>query len=405
MNTDLADKIRGLSSAHFDDTVRHRRHLHAHPELSFEEKETSRYVAAELLSLGIPFREGVGGYGLVASIEGRDPESATFALRADMDALPIRETNEVDYRSRNEGVMHACGHDVHTSSLLTAARILAGVRDEFRGTVRMLFQPAEERFPGGASLMIADGALENPAPAGILGQHVQPALEAGKAGFHAGPYMASADELYFTVRGRGGHAAYPHLTDDPVLTAAHLITALQRVVARFSHPWKPMVLSIGRVIADGATNVIPGEVKLDGTLRAFDDEMRFRAHDEIRRIAGGVARTHGLEIDAEVGVGYPALVNHEELTARARSLAEAYLGADRVVDLDISMGGEDFAYYSHQTPACFYRLGTGNEAKGITSPIHTPTFDIDEAALEIGPGLMAWMAVNEVERAAGESDA
>jgi amidohydrolase len=392
----LADAVRHAARAGHEDAVAWRRHLHRHPELSFHETETARYVAARLREMGIDVTEGVADTGVVGLIRGRDPEARCVALRADMDALPIREANDVPYRSANEGVMHACGHDVHTACLLAAARILQDLRERFRGTVKLIFQPGEERFPGGASLMIADGVLENPAPASVLGQHVHPPLEAGSVGFRPGPYMAAADELYFTVRGRGGHAAHPHLLVDPVLMASKLVIHLQRVVSRFANPDQPAVLSIGRMIADGATNVIPDHVEVAGTFRSFDADLRERAHEEIRRIARGTAELFGGAIDVDIKVGYPPLVNEAALTARLRGWAEAFLGADRVHDLPISLGAEDFAYYSQRASACFWRLGTGNAERGITSPIHTPTFDVDERALETGAGLMACFALGEL---------
>lgn len=394
----LSEKIKALAAQNFDHCVADRRHLHANPELSFKEKETAAYVARTLEEIGLNPQTDIGGHGLTAVLEGAEPSSKIIALRADMDALPIVEANEVSYKSKNEGVMHACGHDAHTASLLNVARILSELKSEFKGSVKFIFQPAEERHPGGASLMIADGALQNPNPQSILGQHVHPPLEAGKIGFRSGPYMASADELYFTVKGKGGHAAQPHLQIDTVVMASQLVLSLQRIVSRFASPDEPCVLSIGKFIAEGATNVIPQFAKLDGTLRCFNDEMRFRIHDEIRRVCAGVALTFGGEIEPEILVGYPALINHEALTARTRKAAEEFLGKENVVDLELTMGAEDFAYYSQQMDACFYRLGTGNQEKGITSAIHTPTFDIDEKSLEVGPALMSYLAVKELEQ-------
>lgn len=391
----LRAKIKEQACALLDTTINNRRHLHANPELSFHEYNTMQFVASKLQEFGIPHTSGIANTGVVGIIEGRSP-GKTIALRADMDALPIREKNDIPYKSKNEGVMHACGHDAHTASLLCCAKILQDLKGEFDGTVKLIFQPAEERFPGGASLMIKDGVLENPSPVSVIGQHVHPPLQAGKVGFRSGPYMAAADELYFTVKGKGGHAAKPHLTIDPVLMSATLIQALQRVVSRFTKPDLPSVLSIGKVIADGATNVIPDQVTLEGTFRSFDATLRKTAHDEIRRIAKGVADSFGGEIEADVRVGYPALINHDVLTSRTKEFAVDYMGQENVVELDLSLGGEDFAYYTQQRDACFYRLGTGNIEKGITSDLHTPTFEIDESALETGPGLMAWLAVCEM---------
>ncbi len=331
-------------------------------------------------------------------IKGKNPDEKVIALRADFDALPIEEANEVVYKSENPGVMHACGHDVHTASLLGTARILQELRDEFAGTIKLIFQPAEEKLPGGASLMIAEGVLENPAPGGIYGQHVHPPLEAGTVGFRSGMYMASADELFLTVRGKGGHGAMPHNGNDPIVITAHIITALQQVVSRNADPTIPSVLTLGKINSTGgATNIIPDEVKLEGTFRTMNETWRSEAHEKMVRIAEGIAESMGGTCDFEVMKGYPFLVNDEALTARAKNAAVAFLGAENVVDLPIRMTAEDFAYYSQKMPACFYRLGTGNRARGITSPVHTPTFDIDEKALETGVGLMTWLALEELK--------
>lgn len=333
---------------------------------------------------------------MVAIIEGKNPSNKTIALRADMDALPIEEQNEVSYKSRNHGVMHACGHDVHTSCLLGAANILFQLKDEFNGTIKLLFQPGEERLPGGASLMIKEGALQNPNPTGIFGQHVMPLLPVGKVGFRSGLYMASTDELYVTVKGKGGHGAMPHLNIDPVLIAANIITSLQQIVSRNAQPIVPSVLSFGKVIANGATNIIPNEVYMEGTFRTLDEAWRAEAHAKMKKMAEGIAESMGGSCEFEIRKGYPFLKNDEALTGRAKQAAVQYMGAENVVDLDIWMAAEDFSYYSQEMPATFYRLGTRNEAKGITSSVHTPTFDIDETALEHGMGLMAWLALQEL---------
>lgn len=392
----LKEKIQQLARDHYDETVRNRRHLHAHPELSFNEFNTSAFVAEKLEALGIPF-EKKANTGLLAVLKGEKPgPEKVIALRGDMDALPITEANEVEYKSRNEGVMHACGHDVHTSSLLGTARILSGLKKEFSGTVKFIFQPGEEKLPGGASLMIKEGVLENPVPQGILGQHVMPLIDAGQVGFRSGKYMASTDEIYVTVKGKGGHGAMPHLNIDPVLITSHIIVALQQVVSRNADPLVPSVLSFGKVIAGGATNVIPDEVKLEGTFRTLDEAWRADAHAKMKRMAESIAEGMGGSCEFEVRRGYPFLVNEEKLTASARKHAEEYLGHENVLDLDIWMAAEDFAFYSQVAPACFYRLGIRNESRGITSGVHTPTFDIDEKALETGPGLMAFLALKEL---------
>jgi amidohydrolase len=392
----LKEKIKSLARQHHPGVVQCRRHIHSNPELSFEEHQTSAFVAGKLKEFGIPFKNGIAGTGIVGIIEGRNPSKKAIALRADMDALPIEEKNEVEYKSRNRGVMHACGHDVHTSCLLGAAQILSELKNEFEGSVKLIFQPGEEKLPGGASLMIREGALKNPIPSGILGQHVMPFIKAGKVGFRKGMYMASTDEIYVTVKGKGGHAAQPHMNVDPVLIASHMIVALQQLVSRQAKPGVPTVLSFGKVIANGATNIIPDEVKIEGTFRTFNEEWRADAHLRMKKMAESLAEGMGGKCEFNVMKGYPFLVNDEKLTSSARKYAEEFLGAENVEDLDIWMAGEDFAFYSQEISACFYRLGTRNEEKGITSPVHTPTFDIDESALETGAGLMAWIAVKEL---------
>ncbi len=373
-----------------------RRHLHRHPELSFKEFETAAFVKLQLVQMGISKIKSVANTGFEVLIEGRNPAKKTIALRGDMDALPIVETNEVDYISKNVGIMHACGHDVHTTCLLGAACILQQLKNEFEGTVKLIFQPGEEVIPGGASLMIKEGILNNPKVEGIMGQHVMPLIPVGKVGFRSGLYMASTDELYMTITGKGGHGAMPHLCIDPVAVMAQIITGLQQVVSRQANAIIPSVLSWGKVIANGATNVIPNEVYMEGTFRTLDEKWRETAHKKMMQVATNIAEAFGATIHFEIRKGYPFLKNEPQLTARAKSYAESYLGKENVVDLDIWMAAEDFAYYSQEVPACFYRLGTRNEAKGITSGVHTSTFDIDEDALVIGAGLMAYIALQEL---------
>jgi amidohydrolase len=392
----LVEKIKALSKENFSQTVKIRRHLHQNPELSFEEFETAKFIAKTLKELEIPFQEGVAGTGLVALIKGKNPDKKTIALRADMDALPILEKNDVGYKSKNEGVMHACGHDVHTSSLLSAAAILNKLTDDFEGTIKLIFQPAEEKAPGGASLMIKEGVLENPKVEAILGQHVAPNIPVGKIGFREGMYMASTDEIYIKVIGKGGHGAAPHQTIDPVVIASHIIVGLQQIISRNRNPSFPSVLTFGRFIADGVTNVIPGEVNIEGTYRCMDEDWRAEGLQKMEKMAVGMAEAMGAECVFYVEKGYLFLKNNPEVTKRARQGAAEYVGAENIVDLDLWMGGEDFAYYSQKADACFYRLGTRNEEKGIVSGVHTPTFDIDENALEIGPGLMAYLAIKEL---------
>ena len=394
---DLKEKVKQLAKDQYAEVVKTRRHLHQHPELSFQEYQTSKFVAEKLKELGLSPEEGVAGTGITALIQGKNPEKKVVALRADMDALPIFESNDVSYKSKNEGVMHACGHDVHTSSLLGAASILNYLREDFEGSIKLIFQPGEEKIPGGASLMIKEGVLENPKPTGIIGQHVMPYLPVGTVGFREGMYMASADEIYITVKGKGGHAAMPENLVDPILIASHIIVALQQVVSRNSSPKIPSVLSFGKVNANGATNVIPNEVFIEGTFRTLNEQWRADAKEKMVKIARGIAEGMGGEVDFDIKHGYPFLVNEPMLTRKLKNAAVSYMGAENVIDLDIWMAAEDFAFYSHEVDACFYRLGVRNEEKGIISGVHTPTFNIDEAALETGAGLLAWLAITELQ--------
>lgn len=395
--TNIKHEIQQLAKEFFAEIVDIRRHLHRNPELSFEEYNTSAFVKAVLDKIGIPYTS-MANTGVVALLKGDLPSDKVIALRADMDALPITEVEGRPYGSQNKGVMHACGHDVHTSSLLGVAKILYALKSKFGGTVKLIFQPGEEKLPGGASLMIKEGVLTNPEPNAVIGQHVMPFIEVGKVGFRAGQYMASCDELFMTVRGRGGHGAQPHQNIDPIAITAQIISALQQVVSRFADPRIPTVLSWGKIVGNGATNIIPNEVYLEGTFRTFNEEWRAVAHDKIVKIATGIAESMGASCDIEVRKGYPYLVNEPQLTSAARKAAEEYLGAENVVDLDLWPAAEDFSYYSQVANACFYRLGTGNKAKGIQSAVHTPTFDIDEDALEIGMGLMAFIAITQLNQ-------
>jgi amidohydrolase len=394
----LKDKIRERAKAYFPNVVEMRRYLHAHPELSYEEVETGKYIAQKLTELGIPHVHGVAENGVVGLVEGRNPSKKVLALRADFDALPIQERNDVPYKSTVDGKMHACGHDAHTASLLGVARILNELKGEFEGTIKLIFQPAEEKTPGGASIMIAEGVLENPYPLSIIGQHVHPPLEAGKVGLKGGIYMASSDELYLTIKGTGGHGAMPQECIDPILIAAHIITALQQVVSRNANPSLPTVLTLGKINSvGGATNVIPDAVKIEGTFRTLDEAWRAEAQKRMRKIAEGIAESMGGSCEFVVEKGYPVLFNDEELTKKVKGFMVEYCGTDNVVDLPMRMTSEDFAYYSQKMPACFYRLGTGNKARGITSGLHTDTFDIEESSLELSIGLMAWLAIRELD--------
>ncbi|HTQ66064.1 MAG TPA: M20 family metallopeptidase [Puia sp.] len=387
----LKEKIRQLSEQYAPDFIDIRHHLHAHPELSYKEFETSAFIQKKLSDWSIPF-DIKASTGVIGLIKGKNPDKRIIALRADMDALPIQEENNISYKSKNPGVMHACGHDVHTSILLGASKILNELKNEWEGTIKLIFQPGEERNPGGASLLIKEGALENPKPSAIFGLHVHPGLEIGKLSFRQGMVMASADELYFTIKGKGGHAAAPHTTVDTILIASHLILALQQIISRNRNPFSPSVLSITSVQGGHTTNVIPSEVKLMGTFRAMEENWRFKAHELIRKISLELVHSMGAEIDLHIDVGYPVVYNNEQLNAVARIRAEEFMGKENVLETEIRMGSEDFGYYTQLIPGCFYRLGVMNVEKGITSGVHTPTFNIDESAISIGMGMMAWLA-------------
>lgn len=386
----LKEKIRLQASSYASYFINVRHHLHANPELSYKEFETSKYVQARLSEFGIEFKV-MGDTGVIGLIKGKNPTGRIIALRADMDALPIDEANEVPYKSKVKGVMHACGHDVHTTILLGAARILNDLKQEWEGTIKLIFQPGEERNPGGASILIKEGVLKDPAPSAIFGLHVHPALPVGSFSFRGGKVMASADEIYITVKGKGGHAAAPHLTTDTVLVAAHIILALQQIVSRNNNPFSPSVLTISSIQGGHTTNVIPSEVKMMGTLRALDETWRFKAHELIRNIAISTAQSMGAEIDLHIDIGYPAVINNEKLSEQAMDLAKQLVGDEKVEVTELRMGAEDFGYYSQVIPGCFFRLGVGNKEKGITATVHTPVFDIDEAAIKEGIQMMAWL--------------
>jgi hippurate hydrolase len=389
----MKEIIKNLAEKYGDEFIEIRRHLHAHPELSYQEFETSSFVQKKLSGWGIE-NKVMAQTGVIGLIKGLNPDRRIIALRADIDALPITEANDISYKSKNEGVMHACGHDVHTSCLLGAAKILNELKNEWEGTIKLIFQPGEEKNPGGASLLFKEGVLENPKPQAIFGLHVHPNLEVGKFSFRGGMVMASADELYITVRSKGGHAAAPQNTNDTVLAAAQLIINLQQVISRMNDPFNPSVLSITSIQGGNTTNVIPTEVKLMGTFRAMNEEWRFKAHDLIRNICQKTGELSGTNITAEIDVGYPFVLNDKALNGKAKALAEAFAGKENISETEMRMGAEDFAYYSHIIPACFYRLGVGNIEKKITSGVHTPTFNVDEEAIKNGMGMMAWLAVS-----------
>lgn len=391
----LKDEIWQHANNITDTVIQYRRHLHANPELSFHEYETSAFIKDRLDEMGIAWKP-MAETGVVALIKGEQPSDRVIALRADMDALPITEVNDASYSSKNDGVMHACGHDVHTSSLLGTANILQSIRHKFGGTVKLIFQPAEEKLPGGASLMIKEGVLKNPVPDTVIGQHVSPLIEAGKIGIRKGKFMASMDEIFVTVHGKGGHGAQPHQNIDPVMIAAQILVSLQQVVSRMANPTLPTVLSFGKVIANGAINVIPDEVYMEGTFRTLDEDWRAEAHARMKKIAESIAESMGGTCDFNITKGYPFLINEEKLTEQVSVFAGEYLGKDNIEEIDIWMAAEDFAYYSQASDSCFYLLGVGKKGKGVPYSLHTPTFDIDENALVTSIGLMAYIAVNRL---------
>ena len=394
----LKEQISQLANSIQESVIINRRHLHAHPELSFQEYNTAAFVKARLDEMNIPW-QSIANTGVVGVIQGELPSGRVVALRADMDALPITEANEVEYCSQNKGVMHACGHDAHTSSLLGTASILQSLKAEFGGTVKLIFQPAEEKLPGGASLMIKEGVLQNPVPTQVIGQHVMPTIPCGKIGIKKGKLMASMDELLVTVHGKGGHGAQPHQNIDPVVIAAHIIVALQQIVSRVANPNNPTVLSFGKVMADGAINVIPDKVYMEGTFRTLNEAWRNEAHIQMKKMAEGIAESMGGSCSFTINRGYPFLINEEALTEQVGIFGAEYMGRENIIDLDIWMASEDFAYYSQVTDACFYFLGIANAEKHIGSSLHTPTFNIDENALALSTGLMAYIAIRQLGNA------
>lgn len=401
----MIDRIRTEVAALQHRLVEWRRHLHRHPELSFQERATAAFVDEVLRVEGVATRTGVGklnadaiGTGVIAVVKGEASSSdRCFAIRADLDALPIQEVGKPDYCSTVPGVMHACGHDAHTAMVLGAGIALHRLRKEWSGTVMLVFQPGEEKEPGGASLLVKEGVLNDPKPAGILGQHVTPELASGLLGFRSGPFMAAADELYVTVTGRGGHASVRHRLVDPILVAARLLPVLYEEAHAVVPAGAPMVISFGKFIGNGATNIVPQTVTIDGTLRTFDERLRTNLHALLPQVCARVGAEFGATIDLRIVKGSPVVKNDPALTARMRAAAVALVGAERVVDMDIRMGAEDFAYYTHVMPGCFFRLGTGDPEKdGTQSGLHTAAFDIDEQAMVTGAAMMAWGALSEL---------
>lgn len=386
----LKERIKDLAAKYNRSFIEIRHHLHAHPELSYQEYNTSAFIQATLTNIGIPFTV-LANTGVVGILKGKNPAVRVIALRADMDALPITEENEVDYKSKNVGTMHACGHDVHTTCLLGAARILYDLRDEWEGTIKLIFQPGEEKNPGGASIMIKEGVLEDPEPKGIIALHVNPSLNTGDVSFRSGRVMASADEIYINIKSKGGHAAAPHLTADTILIASQIIVSLQQIISRNNNPFSPSVLSICSFQGGNTTNVIPSEVKLMGTFRAMDEAWRFKAHELITWQVIEIAKAMGAEASIHIDVGYPTVDNDETLTIATKQKAIEFLGNAHVSETEMRMGAEDFGYYTQKIPGCFFRLGVRNESLGIIHNVHTPKFNIDEMAIETGAGIMAWL--------------
>lgn len=391
MGKSLVEQVKERVKAYHGETLKHYKHLHQYPELSFEEEQTSLYVESNLKEWGIPYRNHIGGFGILSWVEGKNPSSRTIALRADMDALPITEANDIDFKSKNTGVMHACGHDTHTSSLLMAAKIINEMREHLEGTVLFIFQLGEEKDPGGASLMLKDGLFDRFKPDLIIAQHAYIDYAPGQVGFGSGTVMASADEVHLKIKGRGGHGAIPHELDDTVLAAAQVVVSMQQVVSRRSNPFKPSVLSFGKFIADGATNVIPNEIVIAGSLRCMDEEERKKLKQAIKDIAFHTASAYGCECEIDVHDGYPCTYNDEEITAMARGFAMEYLGEENVLGLPKRMTSEDFGFFSQLYPCTFYRFGV--KGSQYCTGLHTPNFLIDEDSLLTSVGTMTYLAL------------
>ncbi len=393
---EIKNKIKQKAQQHFDDVVAIRRHLHQNPELSKQEKETSVYICSILDTIkGVEYTSNVGGYGVYGFIKGKSSSNKTIALRADIDALPIKETTNLPFASLKEGVMHACGHDVHTAILLETIKILSELRDEFEGQVMFIFQPSEEHYPGGAITMINDGIFKDITPEAIFALHTTPEIESGKIGIKEGKYMASTDEIYIEVRGKGGHGATPDLNIDPIVAASHIVSALQTLVSRNANPTLPTTFSVGTFLAEGRTNIIPSKAYLECIIRTFDNDWRKQAHKLIHRISENTAKAFGATADVFIDHGYPYLYNNPKLTKQTRTLSQEYLGEENVLDIDMRMTAEDFAYFAQKIPACYLRLGTKKENCEITN-LHTSNFDIDEKSMQDAIGLMTYLAIKNL---------
>ncbi|MDA3779062.1 MAG: M20 family metallopeptidase [Bacteroidales bacterium] len=388
----LEKEIKKLAEKYFNEIVNIRQYLHKYPELSFNEDKTSEFIASKLTEFNIPFKSGYAKNGILAEIEGKNPDSRTIALRADMDALPITERNSVEYKSVNKDVMHACGHDVHMASMLGTAKILNNLRKHFDGTILIVFQPAEEKLPGGAKIMLDEGIFEKKEPDVVIAQHVFPDMNVGSVGFREGMYMASSDEIYITVKGKGGHAAMPEKITNTVLIASEIIVNLHKEINNTCNKI-PTVLNFGKVIAQGATNVIPNEVFIEGTFRTMNEEWRAEVHKKIVNISKTIAEKSKGNCVVDIKKGYPFLINDVDVTMKAKILAKKFLGENKVEDMDIRMTAEDFAFFSQKYPSTFYRLGTAS-GNNFTKTLHSSDFNIDENAILVGMGTMAYIAMN-----------
>lgn len=393
----MKERIQRMAREGAAEIIEYRRWLHRHPELSQQEYGTMAFVAEKLKEMGLEPKTGIGRTGVMAMIKGKNPESYCVAMRADYDALPITEDTGLPFASENPGVMHACGHDMHTSSLLGAAKILCQLKEEFEGSVMLIFQPSEEMYPGGAKMMMDDGLFDEVTPDEIYGFHCLPEMECGRVGMRKGKYMASTDELYWTIKGRGGHGATPHMTIDPIVVASHVVVALQQVVSRNASPLMPTVLSFGKMVGEGRTNIIPDEVKMEGIIRTFDPEWRLEAHNRIRKISEGVAESMGAECDLFIDYGYPPVVNNDDSTQMTHDNAVAYLGEENVDWLDMRMTAEDFAFYAQKIPACYFRVGIHVPGTEVTN-LHRPNLLVNEDSIEVASGFEAYNAIMALQK-------
>lgn len=389
----IQEKVETLAKEFESEIIGIRRHLHRNPELSAREVATRRFIETKLEEWGVAYRSGYSGNGVVGMIEGRRPESRCIALRAEMDALPIEEQTGLDFASQNKGVMHACGHDVHMACLLGAAKILQSLKDEFEGCVKLIFQPSEEDYKGGAPVMLEQGVLRDPVPQAIYALHILPELECGKIGYRSGKYMASTDEVHLKVKGKAGHGAAPEKNIDPVVASAYILTALQQIVSRQASPFMPTVLSFGRIIGEGQTNVIPAEVNIDGTFRTFDEDWRKKAHEAIARCAEHTAKAFGAECEVNIAHGYPSVYNDPKITQKLKETAEKFVGEACVEELPLRMTADDFAFYAQQVPGCMFRLGVRPEGVDEPANLHTGGLMVDEACIKTGAGLLALLAM------------